>query len=217
MNDMDYKHELDVIIQIATNNGFSEHIIHRLNERIKNKMYQHSLTTFYHDENNAKKYISVEYNKITHNIMKTILNRYGYNIAYKNTNQLQRKLRPKQISEQDSGVYKLTCNECPMFYVGQTGRSFSKRFNEHVSEIKNATTRTHFKSNYAQHLAMEKHTYTDINTNMQIMHKIAKGYTLDRLEEIEIYKNRNSPLLINEKINTRANKLYDLILYSRQT
>ena len=44
-----------------------------------------------------------------------------------------------------SEAYKLTCPDCHKAYVGQTGRSFLERFNEHKSAFKiNSHT-----SNYA--------------------------------------------------------------------
>ena len=31
-----------------------------------------------------------------------------------------------------TGIYKLNSNNCDMFYLGQTGRLFHKRFNKHL-------------------------------------------------------------------------------------
>jgi len=47
-----------------------------------------------------------------------------------------------------SGVYKLTCPDCNKTYVGQTGRNFLARFNEHKAAFK---TNSHT-SNFAKHL-----------------------------------------------------------------
>jgi len=46
-----------------------------------------------------------------------------------------------------SGAYKLTCQDCNKAYVGQTGRSFLKRFKEH----RQAFTSNSYMSNYARH------------------------------------------------------------------
>jgi hypothetical protein len=47
-----------------------------------------------------------------------------------------------------SGAYKLTCPDYNKVYVGQTGRSFTERFNEHKHAFKiNSHT-----SNYAKHI-----------------------------------------------------------------
>jgi hypothetical protein len=36
-----------------------------------------------------------------------------------------------------SGVYQLQCADCPLKYIGQTGRIFEIRFKEHIRNIKN--------------------------------------------------------------------------------
>ena len=62
------------------------------------------------------------------------------------------------------------------------------------------------------HIKNEKHKYTDFNTNLTILHKVKKGQNMDRLEELEIYKNKNNSDLLNDKINTKTNKIYDLFI-----
>jgi len=44
------------------------------------------------------------------------------------------------------GVYQLTCPDCNMKYIGQTGRPFHVRFQEHFRHYKYANN----KSNFAQ-------------------------------------------------------------------
>ena len=34
--------------------------------------------------------------------------------------------------EKKPGVYKLSCDDCDCFYIGQTGRGVLQRFNEHI-------------------------------------------------------------------------------------
>jgi predicted GIY-YIG superfamily endonuclease len=52
------------------------------------------------------------------------------------------------------GIYKLTCPDCEQAYVGQTGRDFRTRFNEHKrSFIHNKT------SKYALHLLEHSHNH----------------------------------------------------------
>ena len=211
----DYNEELNTIIHIATQNGFTSNMIHQQNSKIKHKIQQQYLTTLYTAEDDTKKYITLEYNTNTSYFLKKIFGKYKYTIAYKTGQKLHRRLSSKQNRECDSGIYKLICNDCPRFYIGQTGRNFSQRFTEHIQEIKNGrNTQANIKSNYANHLIAEKHTYTDINTNLQILHKLTKGNTMDRIEEIEIYKHRYNPHILNDKLNTKTNKIYDIILYN---
>ena len=36
-----------------------------------------------------------------------------------------------------SGVYKINCEKCDMVYIGETGRTFKTRINEHEKSMKN--------------------------------------------------------------------------------
>lgn len=214
MNEVDYEDELYTITQIAKQNGYTENLIHRINRRILNKNKRSELTTFYTEEND-KKYITLNFNKSTSHIVSKIFKKYKYKIAHKTNHNIQQKLKSSHKNDIDSGVYKLTCNDCERYYIGQSGRSFKTRFSEHIQEIKNAHKKSDLKSNYAHHLHTEKHTYTNYSTNLTILHKLPKGGMMDRMEEYEIYKQRHDPNILNEKVNTRANKIYDHLIYSR--
>ena len=54
-------------------------------------------------------------------------------VTYKTTNNIMNNLRVRRTTsfEHKTGVYKLICDDCDAFYVGQTGRGFLKRFAEH--------------------------------------------------------------------------------------
>lgn len=215
MSKEDYKNELNIIISIAQNNGYTEKLIHKINNKIQFKIQQSKYTTFYKTkiENDNKKYISMYYNENTSNIANKILKQYGYTLAHKTNNTIHKNLHQQNnIDEIDCGIYKLKCDECPKFYIGQTGRSFKQRFDEHTREVKNTNINTIMKSKYAQHLHQEKHSYTDIDTNLQIIQKMHKGRNMDRREEYEIYKERNNSELLNDKIFTRTNKLFDYLI-----
>ena len=89
------------------------------------------------------------HNKSTQKIAKTI-KKLEYNIAYTTNNTLKRHLTNKTthtIHEKhiSTGVYKLKCNDCPNYYIGQTGRSFKTRYTEHIK----ALTQPLIKSNFA--------------------------------------------------------------------
>jgi hypothetical protein len=54
----------------------------------------------------------------------------------KNTIQYQLQPRkPNADKYSKSGIYQLSCNECPLKYIGQTGRNFRTRYKEHVQAI----------------------------------------------------------------------------------
>ena len=84
-----------------------------------------------------------------------------------------------------TGVYTLKCNDCPKFYIGQTGRSLKTRYTEHIE----ALTLPFIKSNFTEHIFNSHHTYTNIETNLEILHILAEGPKLNTTEQYEVYKN----------------------------
>ena len=56
-----------------------------------------------------------------------------------------------------SGVYKLTCNDCPTAYIGQTGRKLEIRVREHEAAFRKKIPE---KSNFAAHLLNAGHSFS---------------------------------------------------------
>jgi hypothetical protein len=97
-------------------------------------------------------YIGKETTYITNLFKKTDLK-----IALRTRNTLQKRLGNKHMSTDKyalSGACKLTCPDCIMAYIGQTGRNFSDRYKEHKNALK---TNSHT-SNYAKHILEQSHT-----------------------------------------------------------
>ena len=63
------------------------------------------------------------------------------------------------------GIYQLTCNKCHLSYVGQTSRSLSIRFQEHIRYIKNNNR----PSANAQHILQSQHEYGQMNSIMTLL------------------------------------------------
>jgi hypothetical protein len=80
-----------------------------------------------------------------------------------------------------SGVYQLQCADCPLKYIGQTGRTFKTRFKEHVRNIKNGQN-----SKFAQHIVDTTHEYQTIDQTMKILHVEKEGRALDTYERFHI-------------------------------
>ena len=73
-------------------------------------------------------------------------------MAFKTTNNIKKRLgqRTHIPAEEKTGVYKLECDDCDKFYIGQTGRPSAERFKEHLPKSDISKTR----SSYAQHLML---------------------------------------------------------------
>ena len=79
-----------------------------------------------------------------------------------------------------AGIYRLHCGTYTASYVGQTGRSFVKRFNKNLPALTNSQPH---KSAMARHRIESGHRYDQIQSS--ILHICDTGPRLDRLEEIE--------------------------------
>lgn len=70
------------------------------------------------------------------------------------------------------------------FYIGQKGRTFSKRLSEHLLKPKIDEKR----SKFSRHLIDQDHSYKHIQDNLNSLHKCGKGHLLNTREQFEIYK-----------------------------
>ena len=94
------------------------------------------------------------------------LKNLDFNIAFKTTNTLGRFIKnckDKTDKNYQSGVYSLSCGSCPKRYIGQTGRIFDKRINEHKKSFLLNKNDSYF----ANHLISENHNF---NSYFYILH-----------------------------------------------
>ena len=114
-------------------------------------------------------------------VITNLFRKTDINIAWQTNNTIQRLLMQRQQTPDiytQSGVYKLTCTDCKKAYVGQTGRNFAVRFNEHKHAFK---TNNHT-SNYAKHLIEQAHAFDSIQNTMEILQRQTKGAHLNTIE-----------------------------------
>ena len=107
-----------------------------------------------------------------------------------------------------SGVYKLTCPDCKKAYVGQTGRSFSIRYNEHKLAFRNNS----HTSKFAQRLIDHAHSFGTIHDTMQVLQNHKKSAHLNTLERYYInakYANNNH---LNDSHTIVLNAIFDTLL-----
>jgi hypothetical protein len=85
-----------------------------------------------------------------------------------------------------------------MTYVGQTGRQFETRYNEHKTDF----YKNHNSSGFTKHLTEHMHSFGPINKIMETIQCHKKGAHLNTLERVHIFsefvKNNslNDPLTI---------------------
>jgi hypothetical protein len=91
-------------------------------------------------------------------------------VAFRTNNIWKHLSQPPSVQDKykQSGVYKVTCPDCGKAYIGQTGREFRTRFNEH----KRAFQHNSQQSKFALHLTDHKHSFGHITS--------CKSYNLKR-------------------------------------
>lgn len=192
-----------IINQMLTNNGYKQL-----------ETYQKQKQTPHNNEN-TKWATFTYFGPATRTITKLFRNT-NIKIAYKTHNTLKRHLvhkPPETDTYNKSGVYMLKCKECPLKYVGQTGRTFKIRFNEHMHDIKY----NKYNSKYAQHILDTGHQYGTINQTMDILHIANKGQKLNTLEKFEIYKLKLDGLHLNDACTVTQNPIFDTLIRHNST
>ena len=200
-----FNKELNIIKQIALNNGYKESLIENI---LKKKQYKNAINLVYPDnkikENHNFQMLTYT-GKIT-NKVSNFFKKKGVKIAFKTNNTIGKYIKNnKSKTKKDckSGVYLLNCGSCPKFYIGQTGRSFQKRINEHKFSFKKKKDN----SNYAKHLLNDNHNFND---NFKVLHLENKGMKLNLLESMEINKHTNSDLILNDQLDCGTSPLINL-------
>jgi hypothetical protein len=84
----------------------------------------------------------------------------------------------------NSGIYQMKCVNCPLKYVGQTGRTFNIRYKEHIQAIRS----NNGNSGYSNYILNSGHTCSTITDTMDIIRIGRKGRHLNTLEKYHIYE-----------------------------
>jgi hypothetical protein len=107
-------------------------------------------------------------------------------IAFRTTNTIQNILRHQPLIDKynRSSIYQMKCLDCPLKYIGQTGRTFNIRHKEHIHAIRNNNNN----SGYSNHIPNTGHTYGTINDTMDIIRKGQKGKNLNTLKNTTFIK-----------------------------
>ena len=212
-----YKHmECDTICHILRANQYSTTVIQNIRSRfvsVPSSHRTHDLTLHNVLQQDRNRFATFTYfGKETRYVTK-IFKHTNVKIAFKTRNTIERLLRHRQpVHHEDSfgksGIYKLTCQDCKMIYVGQTGRSFRTRFREHARDFKYRTGN----SKFAQHLIDQSHSFGSIDSIMGILHVVRKGAMMDTMERFQIYKATSMGIQINDRSTVGSNVLFDTVL-----
>ena len=134
------------------------------------------------------------YGFLSHNVS-NLFPKNRFKIAFYNNNNLKilfNNTKERSDPLDSSGIYLLECNECSAAYVGQTGRTFRLRAEEHRRSFRTCNLS---QSHFAKHLWEENHSSYFIP---RILHQEEKGRRMDKKEELEIRRLMKKRPLLND-------------------
>ena len=140
-NQTDYNTEVNTIKYMAQENGYEPQLIESLIKKWKSKKIASQLERNSHRE----KIHNTNPSQQIHTKIAKSIKKLEYNIAYTTNKTTHNTKHEKHTS---TLVYKLKCNDCSKYYIGQTGRSFKTRYTEHIK----AFTQPLLKSHFAEHI-----------------------------------------------------------------
>ena len=84
------------------------------------------------------------------------------------------------------------------------------RYSEHL----NALSNNNIHSAFATHIHTHNHSYTNIDTNLEILHLLPKGRKLNTAEQYEIYKHHTTQPnnILNDQLQYKSHTLFDTII-----
>ena len=204
LNKSSKEQEYATIKQIMYNNKYDPSILN--NNKNKHTEKQ--------EKNDTQKWVRFTYIGKETKFFTKLFKNYPVKIPFTTNNTISRILshRPTHTKTRNlldiSGVYRLTCPDCNIKYVRQTGRSFRIRFQKHYRDFKNNNN----KSKFAMHLLENHHPIGHIDNIMEILHITKKGRTMDTIEKYYIYKETKNGNQINDKNTVKQNKIYNAVI-----
>jgi hypothetical protein len=97
--------------------------------------------------------------------------------------------------------------DCPMKYIGQTGRTFNTRHTEHIHDIRSNNSN----SGYSNHILETGHAYGTVTDTMDIITTGRKGKHLNTLERYYIYKTSMENLHMNDTHIDKHNPIFEAL------
>jgi hypothetical protein len=142
LNEIDKNHEYETIKHILHNKYDPKLLDKFISTRNTNLQTQHDTHTT--PPKQKTKWSTFTYTDPQTKFITKIFKNTNIRIAYKTNNTIKKLLThhtqncstPITNKFNKSGIYQLICPDCNMKYIGQTGRSFLTRYQEHFRDYK---------------------------------------------------------------------------------
>jgi hypothetical protein len=213
MSEKYYEEEKRTIKSLAIRNGYASNIVDKIIRKTKNKTLQNN-------EDNKKDFICMPHSSILNKAIRKTFQHTQFKVSYRTRNNafhMIKKFSNKKTQQNTDqytlpGIYKITCKDCPKYYIGQTGRNFKCRYKEHLQAIKsnNQTSQT---SKFAEHILTTDHTYGKLEENLKILSIVKKGEKMNTKEEFFIYTNytQDKDNILNIMQTQQQNPIFEKI------
>lgn len=201
--------EYNHIMKIAKTHGYETENILKIYNKHKKKSYIKKHTTLMNvKETTQNMYLSLPFHPNITNKLKPILTKHKLTIAYSNKGKLRDILgstKSKRENEDKSGIYKLSCTDCPSIYIGRTKRKIKERKKEHLDNIR---------KNEQDLSAMAKHCIENYHyiKDQVLLDAVDQPWNLKTYELFHINKNNNDDLVNIEKNELHFSPLFKFIM-----
>ena len=191
--------ETNTILKLAKLNGYGDKMIRKIITQEENKLHP-----LYIKEPQPAGVVWRSFSYHHHDVAKIgrTMNRWGIKCGFKTNNSIYSLLKERPANNNilsKTGVYKIKCDDCEAFYLGETGRDIGTRVREH--------RRYKTRSAFGKHLLNSGHKSVD-DDNIEILHVMPKGLRLTLTEAYEIWKEASNNNLLNEQVELRFEPLF---------
>ena len=160
--------ELNIVRNNLIENGYANKDINRA---IRHRRIRNNNANNHSNNQLSIKYISAPYIQGPSEIINRTLKKHNIILTCKPSrtikNQLPQVKDPIPINETPNVVYKIPCNNCDEFYIGETGRSLETRKKEHQGSIQ----RRDNNSQVYQHVSQLPNPHSLQWNNASIIHR----------------------------------------------
>ena len=186
-NEKTLKKEVNRIKNIVENNKYTRSVVDKVLKRIKKKSKEKRTD----EEENSKKYGgAITYVGWETEKVRRCFKKFNIDIAVKRSKTVFDFIK-NNITEdipiiKKSGIYRIKCDECGMFYIGESGRAIECRLKDHRRGEGDRNTT----SLYARHFIEKGHKFVNPIENFEVL-GIENKITERRIrEELEILKQK---------------------------
>jgi hypothetical protein len=126
---------------MTQNNGFPEHILHRLRNKLTAK--KEGTTQTQTTQQHNKKCVTFTYHSPATRKVTNLFKRTNLKIDFRPTNTVNQQLSQKPNNTNPSGICQLKCYTRNNAYVGKSDRPITTRYREHLHYIGNKNPLQH--------------------------------------------------------------------------